>query len=127
MCPNSPRPASMASRNAGAMRSGRLCSSAGRQRSVTCDQLFRRLSSASSRPSAMQPMISTDEFIVAHPRLQELRARRAPFLDETLGDFHGGGCVPAIGVGPARLAELLVERRAAHQPDEVLAPALRLQ
>jgi hypothetical protein len=47
--------------------------------------------------------------------------------DEFLGRFHRHGGVPAIGVGADGRAEFLVQRRAAHQNDVVVADALFVQ
>src|SRR6516162_5565265 len=121
----------MASRTAGAMRSGRLWSSAGRQRTSKALQPLARRSAAISRASAPQAMMSvTGRAFTCQPSWESSggacgarAASGAARGDERLGGLDRDGGVAAVRIGPNRLAELLVERCTAHQHDVVLANA----
>src|SRR6516162_11934873 len=118
----------MASRTAGAMRSGRLWSSAGRQRTSKALQPLARCRAAISRASAPQAMIKvTGRALTLESRERSGGARgarsagRAAGGDQGLGGLHGDGGIAAVGIGADRFAELLIQRRTAHQHDVVLA------
>src|SRR5688572_7908894 len=101
-------------RTAGAMRSGRLCSSGGRQATSSELQPFARLSAATSRASAPQAMT----------RILGSMGERAAFGEEPLRRFDRDRRVAAIGVGADGLAEFLVEGRAPDQHDVLVAQVL---
>src|SRR4029077_14083083 len=122
---------------AGAMRSGRLCSSAGRQRTSSASQSFARRRAAISRASAPQAITSvrgvmfTGRFM-AGPGGARLRpssgarracttVRRAARSEQALGGLYRDGGITAVSIGTDGLAEFLVERSAADQHDEVIA------
>src|SRR5262245_17892141 len=112
------------------MRSGRLWSEAGRQVKSTAGKPARRVSSTSSRASAPQPMTSggrtgTGAVAPVAPRFRIAERpsgdTRPPLPDQRHGGLDGDRRVAAIRIGADRLAELLVQRRAADQDDVVLA------
>src|SRR5215469_4158485 len=123
-----PRWARIFSRTAGAMRSGRLCSSGGRQQTSMAVQPFARRRAAISCASAPQAMISVPQVVFTHPLRcpQALSggARGPARGDQALRRLDRDRRVAAVGIRPDSLAELLIERRAADQHDEVVADVL---
>src|SRR5262245_38376935 len=124
MCAYWSRYCRIAASTAGAIRSGRLCSAASRQRSVTCASGPARRSASSSRASGPQARTSTPWAAMC---VAAASRRRTAFLDEALRGLDRGRRVAAIGSGADRAAELLVERSAADKHDVVVADALLLE
>src|SRR6202166_4942450 len=107
------------------MRSGRLCSSGGRQVRSSIDQPLARFNAVISRDSAPQAITSTrpEDGTADKPGSARRPARR----NHRLGGLHGDGSIAAVRVGTDGFAELLVERRTADQHDELVAQALLLE
>src|SRR5512134_1534999 len=124
----SPRCARIFSRTAPAIRSGRLCSSGGRQTTSIVVQPLARRSAAISWASAPQAMISFLAGVSTAAAIRSARVRRRPTrCDQLLRGLDRDGGIAAIGVGAHGLAELLVERRAADEDDVLVAQVLGLQ
>src|SRR6185295_1614130 len=105
------------------MRRGSLCNSGGRHWTSRASQPLIRRRAAISCARAPQAMIrAPGAEAVTNLVSYLMRARsRAPCLQQRLGGLHGDGRIAAVGIGADGLAEFLVQRRAAHQHDEIVA------
>src|SRR5690349_14605442 len=102
-----------------------------------CSHPFAALSARISRASAPQAISSTrprpsgtrPASLSASSEGASARADTDIVLAGHLGlrRLHGDGRVAAVGVGPDGPPELLVQRRAAHEHDVIVADALLLQ
>src|SRR5580704_2767881 len=109
------------------MRSGRLCSSAGKQRTSSAVHWFIRRSAAISRASAPQAMTRMPRGVsmgIRQPYLGD--ASGATGGQQPLRSLYRNGSIATVSVRANRLAEFLVERRSADQHDEVVADPLLL-
>src|SRR5687768_3671952 len=99
---------------------GRLWRVAGRQVMSTLGRW--RVSATSSLASAPQPTIRTRAAGSASGR-----DAGTSLVDQAAGRLGGNAGIATVGVRPDRHPELLVERRPAHEDDEVVAQAAILE
>src|SRR5271169_438305 len=122
------RDARISSRTAPGIFSGRLCSSAGRQRTLSSSQRLARRSAVISCANAPQAMISSPPPLRAIALMCSMRRGAGPTsCDQPLGRLDCNGGIAAIRIRADGFAEFLVERRAADEDDVVVADPSFLQ